>query len=77
MMQVMNSPFAGQRGECFGCASIECLNGCRHNRSQQAQSQALDWSRWQQAQAVQPSIDLEKLADLIVERLKRPPGYQG
>lgn len=65
-----------------GCGNQACiLYGCQNRRQQQAVPMpGIDY--WRQGlndfyNRPSPQIDLERLADLIVERLKRPEGYQG
>lgn len=82
MMQA-NNPWAGQFGgwSC-GCSSPSQCQSLACPRRQQA---ARDINDYRQGlgdlggfyNRATPVVDLERFADLIVERLKRPEGYQG
>jgi len=75
--------YGGDLGRACACSSPDCWrNGCAiARRSQQAQQQDGNYEALRRLmegpRPTVPEIDYERLADLIAERLKRPPGYQG
>lgn len=66
-----------------GCASADCaFYGCRIQRDRALNVPTPQTDFYREGlnrffNRASPEIDLERLADLIVERLQRPKTYQG